>query len=343
MTKTNPYSDGKEKAAEFLRLTVSYLAEHEIPHSPLNYRLAYDCVSGRNVKLKAAFEEILAHSYTPSEGELWSLYQQFFELNSDTLEAMRNELRRNIVSLQDEFEGTDESLSSYTKGLNAFMKVLDTSPPSEMLLTEAEKLIGNTLLMEQSQLQLRSQISGILAEVNTLREELDQVKKESQTDALTGISNRRAFNVALEHSIHTANEDKSPCCILLGDIDHFKQFNDTHGHLVGDKVLRFVATTLKHCVKGKDIVSRFGGEEFAIILPQTSLDGACIVAEQIRKAISAGKLINKSSGEIFNKVEISFGVTQFRENDTPNDVIERADRALYVAKDRGRNRVEKAA
>jgi len=342
MTKTNPYSEGHEKTAEFLRLTVSYLAKHAIPHSPLNYRLVYESVSGRNDGLKAALEELLAQSGTPSEISLWKLYQRFFEQDVDALEAMRNELRRNITSLQGELENAGGDLSTYAKSLDSFIKILDASTLSETLLTEVEKVIEDTRLMKQSQFRLESQITGVLAEVTTLRQELDQVRQESQTDSLTGISNRRAFDAALEQSIHTAREEKTPFSVLIGDIDHFKQFNDTHGHLVGDKVLRFVASTLTRCVKEKDMVARLGGEEFAVILPRTHLDGAYVVAEQIRKTISAGRLKNKGSGEVFSTVEISIGVTQFRTNDTPNDLIERADRALYRAKDQGRNRVEKA-
>ncbi|MEH6357899.1 MAG: GGDEF domain-containing protein [Pseudomonadales bacterium] len=342
MTKSNPYSDSSAKAAEFLRLTVSYLAKYAIPHSPLNYRLVYESVSGRNDGLKAALEELLTQPGTPSEISLWKLYQRFFEQDVDALETMRNELRRNITSLQGELTNADGDLCSYAKSLDSFINILDASTLSETVLTEVEKVIEDTRLMKQSQLCLESQITGVLAEVNTLRQELDQVKQESLTDSLTGISNRRAFDAALEHSIQIAREDKTPFCLLIGDIDHFKQFNDTHGHLVGDKVLRFVASILKRCVKGQDTVARLGGEEFAVILPQTHLDGAYAVAEQIRKAISAGRLKNKGSGEVFSTVEISIGVTQFRANDIPNDLIERADQALYRAKDQGRNRVEKA-
>lgn len=130
--------------------------------------------------------------------------------------------------------------------------------------------------------------------------------------------------------------------MLLADIDHFKQFNDTHGHLVGDKVLRFVASTLKRCTKGKDYVARFGGEEFSIILPQTDMKGGSIVAEQIRNAVSSGDLKNNQTGESYGRITMSIGVGQYRSDDLPNCLVQRADIALYLAKERGRNRIEQA-
>ena len=343
MTKTNPYDDNQAKASEHLRLALSYLAKHEIPHSPLNYRLGYDCVSGRNEELRLALEELICQSATLSEDSLWKLYRSFFMQDDVALEAIRNELKRVIVSLQGEFEHVGGSFSNYANSLNCFAKILDTSTPPNMMLTGVEKVIEETRTMERSQLHLESQVSSILAEVNTLRKELAQVREESQTDGLTGVSNRKAFDAALEHSIHTARQKKTPFCVLLGDIDQFKEFNDTHGHLIGDKVLRFVATTLQRSIKGKDMVARYGGEEFAIILPQTNLDGAYAVAEQIRNSVATGRLKKKSNREAFGRVTISIGVTQFYASDISSDLIERADRALYRAKSKGRNRVEKAA
>ena len=142
--------------------------------------------------------------------------------------------------------------------------------------------------------------------------------------------------------MQSAQEQNLSTCLLLADIDHFKKFNDTHGHLVGDKVLRFVASTMKHCIKGKDTAARFGGEEFAVILPNTDLAGAQSAAEQIRSEISSGTLINKSRGESYGSITISIGIAKLNMNDHPNDLIQRADQSLYLAKSRGRNRVEYA-
>ena len=127
--------------------------------------------------------------------------------------------------------------------------------------------------------------------------------------------------------------------LMLVDIDHFKRFNDTWGHQTGDQVLRLVAMTLKSNLKGKDMAARYGGEEFAAILPATDLEGAVIVADNIRKAVQAKELLKRSTNEKLGRITASFGVAAYHPGDTPSSLIDRADRCLYAAKHAGRNRV----
>jgi len=341
--KSNPYSDDNyAKASEHLRLAISLLSKHEIPPSPMNFRLGYDYVAGKNEQLKASLDEIVTQADGLSSDRLWTTYKSFFVQDEEVLEAIRQELKRIIFSLKSEFERSGGSLSSYAQSLNRFAEILDDSPSPNAMAEETQKIIDDTRSMEQYQHRVESQMSGIMEEVSGLRHELEQIREESLTDALTAISNRKAFDAALEHFVLTSREQKASLCLLLADIDHFKQFNDVHGHLVGDKVLRFVASTLKRCLKGQDMAARYGGEEFAVILPHTAINGAKSIAEQIRVAISSGELKDMSNGSSYGKVTVSIGSAQFRWNELPNELIQRADQALYLAKQRGRNRVEQA-
>lgn len=206
--------------------------------------------------------------------------------------------------------------------------------------TEVLKVIDGTRLMEKSQRELQLQMGSVLDEVETLRRELEQARKESMTDALTKIPNRKGFDTTLEQVIEAHREQNAPFYLLLGDIDYFKKFNDTYGHLVGDKVPSYVGATLRSCIDGKNLAARYGGEEFAVIARNTDSIGAMNMAERIRNAIAAGKLINKESGKSYGRVTISIGVSQFRSGDMSADLIKRADEALYRAKMNGRNRVE---
>ena len=339
----NPYTnDDFAKASGHLRLAISLLSKHQIPPSPMNFRMGYDYVAGGDEKLKTSLDEIVAQPGELSAEKLWRTYRHLFVQDNEALDKMRQELRHIIVNIQGEFERSGGNLSSYAKTLNRFADVLDISTPPAAMSAEVEKVLVDTRTMEQSQLRLESNMSSVKNEVELLRKELEQVKEESMMDALTGISNRKAFDAALEHIIYTVRVQKTPFCVLMADIDHFKQFNDTHGHLVGDKVLRFVASTLKRCLKGKDLAARFGGEEFSVILPQTALPGAEAISEQIRQTVSRGKLKDRGTGRSYGKITVSIGIAQFRTNELPNDLIRRVDRALYMAKERGRNRVEKA-
>ena len=343
MTDKNPYAEDFGEASSLLRLAVSLLGSHKIPPSPLNFRIGYDYVAGTNDALIPALDELVAQPEQVSRENLWALYRKFFVQDEKALEMMRQELRRIILNVQGEFERSGGSLASYATTLGRFAELLDSALAPEQLELEVERVIRDTRAAEKAQRQLESQVGILLSEVETLRKELLRIREESQTDTLTGIANRKAFESTLDQTIHTAREQEARFCVLLADIDYFKQFNDTHGHLVGDKVLRFVATTLRRGLKGSDTVARYGGEEFAIILPQTDLLGGLSVAEQIRKAVSSGRLVDKATDSTYGKITVSIGVAEFYMSDTPNTLIQRADRALYLAKERGRDRVEQAA
>lgn len=341
MTDEAPYPDNVKTASEFLRLTIALLMKHKIPAHPDNYQMGYEYVSGRNIKLTEGFNKLVEQDSFPSENQLHSLYKHYFLQDEASLEAMRQEIRHIIINLLEEFGCSGSKLSSYTQTLNQFINILDNKNIPADMLDETQKVLNETHDMGESQQRFEKQMKDVVSEIDSLKKELEQVKEESKTDTLTGISNRKAFDMALEHSIVNSRESNKPFSLLLLDIDHFKAFNDNYGHLIGDKVLRYVAASLKRNVKGNDFVARFGGEEFAIILPATSINGAITVAEQIRDAISSGKLKDNATDTSYGKLTISIGVSQFRASDLLNELLERVDKALYLAKEHGRNRVEK--
>ena len=172
--------------------------------------------------------------------------------------------------------------------------------------------------------------------MNVLQEELKQAKTELLIDFMTGVSNRKGFDETLAMTI---SETSDPLCLLIIDIDHFKKFNDVYGHIVGDEVLRFVAKNIQKSIKGIDYIARFGGEEFAVILPKTSLLGAMTVAESVRASIAQLKLERKGNPEQLGTLTVSIGVAQYRPDESTETLINRADQALYFAKNAGRNRV----
>jgi diguanylate cyclase len=201
-------------------------------------------------------------------------------------------------------------------------------------LSEATIVLSAATRMLEANKQLLTDLSFAKAEIFEQQEMLGSVQSQAITDELTGLLNRRALNQELPRLREESERSQSPLCFLLVDLDHFKKFNDRFGHLVGDELLQFVASTLKQSTSGRDIVTRFGGEEFACVLPNTSLDHAAIPADRIREAVES---LTYKLDERELHITVSVGYAEAQPDETTEQLIQRADMALYAAKAAGRN------
>lgn len=192
--------------------------------------------------------------------------------------------------------------------------VIDTKPRQ---LSEAQS----------KALQALSRQVMALLELRRLVSELEML---STTDGLTGLRNRRAFDEKLLEEHHRSIRSHHPFSLLLADIDHFKEFNDKFGHQAGDDVLENVARIMQYTVRNYDMAARYGGEEFGVIMPNTGKFGALELAERLRRAIERTEWLNR-------QITVSIGVTTFESGQSIPLLIEEADRAMYSAKERGRN------
>ncbi|MDJ0934488.1 MAG: diguanylate cyclase [Kiloniellales bacterium] len=268
-----------------------------------------------------------------------ALVRQQYETVRATGEKLQDEIGRIASSLDDAGQNT----SSYRESLTNLASELKLGMEGGDVADLIQRLSAATLEMHRHSTQLEGQLKESSQTINALSKDLEETLEAALTDSLTGLSNRKAFDDRLALATADASENGTTLSLLLVDIDHFKRFNDTWGHQVGDQVLRLVGANLRMNVKGKDTAARYGGEELAIILPETAIENAVALAEQIRKAIGSMKIVKKKSREEIGPVTVSIGAAQFRHNESPDDFVARADYALYAAKEAGRNRVSRAA
>ena len=187
--------------------------------------------------------------------------------------------------------------------------------------------------------QLASQTSTTINRANVYAE----ILKHATLDALTGFYNRRQMEERIKQETASAKRKKTPLCAIMIDIDYFKSVNDTYGHAAGDFILKTASKIIRSQLREYDIASRYGGEEFAIILPFTKQEEAVMVAERLRKAVES-RIINIENVNTKNdtrtiQITISLGIYSFKENDRPEDLLMKADKALYDAKETGINKV----
>ena len=307
---------------------------------PRSYEVWYTYVSGSKPLMNDAIKQMTAKQGNLSDGDIDSLYEAHLGNNHFTDEAERTG-QSVLVEIKQVMEMLDLALGSTTKygqSLEAFSKDLDGPANRDRVREVLESLVGATRDVSETNQTLEARLKETRNEIETLRETLEAVRVESLTDPLTGISNRKHFEEMLVKAIEHAGSHKQPLALIIIDIDHFKRFNDTYGHLTGDQVLRLVGVTMRERVRSKATLARFGGEEFGVILPETSLDSARATAEQVRENVMSRELVKRSTGESLGKVTISLGIATFRKGDTAISLLERADQCMYAAKRGGRNR-----
>ncbi|WP_246879243.1 GGDEF domain-containing protein [Thalassospira sp. ER-Se-21-Dark] len=318
------------------------MAELGVVSHPDNFQLFFTYVAHANFDLCRTIDILRSNHREFDEAQCKELHTRFFsdKRENEIIERISNDLRAQLGSILDTVNKVGVDTRKYKKALDHFCSYVGDKNRNLSNLEQAlHTLLGATREMEGVNRSLESRLTNSSSEINRLREDMENLKREAMTDGLTGIANRKAFDMQLRDGMMHAMEDGQPLCLLLLDIDHFKKFNDTYGHQVGDQVIRLMAESLKRNIKGQDTAARYGGEEFAIILPSTSLGNAVLFGNKLRQYIESHKVVTKSGKTIISKATASIGVAEFRPGEPAAKLIERADRALYFAKENGRNQV----
>jgi len=335
------FREDVKAAADVLRKTVPEMISREIPIDPYNYALWYAYVTERNPELKDMLEKEFpgkgSYSSEKSEGLFFEYFvKEYLPDNEVAQKAVADVLSKLFSSAEKTSEGTKD----FGDALQAGMTKLQSTDDVEEINSTLQSLMDDTEKADQLTKVFRSELGSAQEEIDSLRRQLEVSEKDAFTDQLTKIGNRRAFNQILGGAV--AQNDQSTCLLML-DLDHFKAFNDNYGHLIGDSVLGAVGKVLQVYETELIHVTRYGGEEFGVVTEQLSLEQAVELAENIRGKVAAIRVRQKKTDEVIDSIAVSIGVAARKPNETEENLIKRADEALYGAKEGGRNQVNVAS
>jgi len=302
----------------------------------------YTYVAGNDPALRALVDSELIKADEVGDDAIEQIYEEHF---------LQKRLSRGMTKIGDGLDaGLRDTLATVREGLGSNQRYLGSLRQAQSKIAnvsrnhDAKRMVMELLDLGQAHAVKSEAISAELMKAKTqvmdLQSELHRLRDSAYLDHLTQISNRRHMDEVLEREIALAVANSEPLSFALGDLDHFKGLNDNFGHTVGDAVLKQFAGLIRNNIKGQDTPARFGGEEFAIIFPKTSVFGAGHAAENIRKLLYETEFILSRDRSSIGKVSVSFGVTQLQPGDNMAELVRRADGLLYKAKKLGRNRVK---
>ena len=342
------YDETPERSIELLRLALPLMSRQAAALHPLSYAVWYAYVADAGSPLRHEVDRRLASHGTLDEAAVQDLFRRHVaDFDSAAADRITEGLHQLIGGMSAstalandqtaKFGHTLERASTEFAEANraAGAGSSDLAPP--ML----DELLSHTQQMRDAMTRLQEKLARNQSEIDGLRDQVSRFRQESLVDALTGLPNRRAFDqrlVACLACVDTIPGVAMPC-VLMADLDNFKQINDRYGHGFGDQVLRAVAQVMKSQVSEPSMAARVGGEEFAVVMPTATLDQARELAEKLRTAVAASRIRRKGQDDLVARVTLSLGATAWRNSDSMAMFVDRADQALYASKSGGRDRV----
>ena len=335
-----PYSHDKKTAKGFADEAFAAMARHDLPATPDIFEVWYAYQAGENYDVRRAVDLLIStNKLTPETCR--DIHVRFLssEQDGEIVRRAGDQVTTTLKNVSGIVGEMKAATSSFGTKLTTISSRADGIRDAKDLRVVLNDMIANTDKMLEHNRALETTLDRSSSVMAELQRDLDLIKLEAMTDGLTGLANRKCFDIALRKAAQDAKEKGAIFSLLMIDIDHFKAFNDNFGHQVGDQVLRLVARTLTDGIKGRDIVARYGGEEFSIILPETPLHLGVHVANALRASVATKNVVNRNTNEKLGRITMSVGVAEFTEIENLTELLERADAALYTAKHNGRNQI----
>ena len=315
-----------------------FLRAHRLDPTPVNYDVVYRYMGGNDPALGTAVEAAIARDGTLSADVVQQIAEDASnQVSSELLEKLIDQAHQS-VSLAASLVGQSRTdAKAYGSALHKGAAALDKGGEPgaralELMVELTRTMIGKTHDAERRLAEMGSRMES-------LQGDLAEAQAVAESDPLTGLANRRAFQTRLARAMAVAIADDTPLSVAFCDIDHFKSVNDNHGHDTGDRILKMVADALAEGAGDDAFVGRFGGEEFLILFDGIMARRAAMRIDEIRDELSGRHLVSKTTGEPLGTITFSAGVAQLLPGEEEGDILRRADEALYNAKNGGRNRV----
>lgn len=328
------------RALGYANSALDLLKRATIPPYPQFYELLYTYATGINPALNARINAIFRDG-NPTADVAERLYNEFLRAQdaNERISGVSQRMSNRIVAIHDAIDTAMTTASAYSASLQVASGDLGSEElDATRLRTLANALLAETRRMQDANHQLEQNLAASRDDIEALQRDLDDVRREALLDPLTKVYNRKAFDDGLLRAVGRAQEHGDHMCLMLIDIDHFKSVNDTFGHQAGDECLVRLATLLKINTRESDVVCRWGGDEFLVLLPTLPREAALERAETYRKAFER---LPMPSGSEAHRATLSIGVACYPDDANSADaLIAAADAALYRAKQHGRNRVE---
>lgn len=362
MSYPNPFGRRKrdrkaaatEPAATEKKLTLAEIARRDLLTEISEFIMRHDLdVTGANLSLICAAlsgaNRRLAQEFVKRETRREPIDQRYLDtmmrLNPGThdriaeLERLMDKMEYSLMRFAQTARSAQDESSQHRGAIGRQIEEMESDAAARSEQIRVERVIELSHSMLERLDMVERAMDRSQNETQQLRSSLAQARHEADVDHLTRLPNRRAFERRLKSATDEAKADGVPLSIAFCDVDHFKQVNDTHGHEAGDRILCAIADTLSAIANDECFIARHGGEEFVMLFYGLDKEDAWRELERVRRMMASKQLMNRETGKPFGKITFSGGIAEVTETDDPRSALERADAALYEAKQGGRNMI----
>jgi diguanylate cyclase len=308
------------------------LFDNGLQPSPENFDICHRYLIGAERELIGLVDKAIRREGRLTQSAISAITAQCGGLSGEDLNRMAGDARGLVEQVTAIVAKSGDDARDYGAALQSTdLAVAGPTKAMETLVELTRTMIGKAQAAED-------ELRRTETHIKSLHDDLATAHRTANSDPLTGLPNRRALDHHLRQAVENAKRSATPVSIAICDIDHFKLFNDTHGHQIGDEVIKFVGASLSRAGT-ENFVARYGGEEFVVIFERCSPQDASLVLDRVRAAIASRELKVTNTGQSLGKLSFSGGIAALEAQDSPVSILRRADAALYRAKEAGRNRV----